>query len=59
MRKNGNQQTKKTMRMMTSVLAALMLSLSDSFLKIAYRTVSYKICVELSTTENIVGSGWV
>ena len=30
--KKGNQQTKKTMRMMTSVLAAFMLSLRDSFL---------------------------
>ena len=31
--KKGNQQTKKTIRMMTSVLAALMLSLRDSFLE--------------------------
>ena len=31
--KKGNQQTKKTIRMMTSVLAALMLSLRDSFLQ--------------------------
>ena len=40
-RKKGNQQTKKMMRMMTRVLAALMLSLRDSFLEQEWPEYSY------------------
>ena len=57
--KKGNQQTKKTMRMMTSVLAALMLSLRDSFLQQEVVTSQLSVRLELTQPVNVRGDAVV